>query len=192
MRTRDRPAHERRRRPARERDPAASMWSRRLAAERGSLPLAELEALAGARASVLLALDGARIARDEPRLLQDRPELRVQLAQRAGDAVADGARLAREAATPRGDEHVELAHLVDQLERLDQDHLRRLAAEVRVERPAVDGDVAGPWSEAHARDGLLATADGDLELGHRFLVTARASAPRASAPRADAARRRRP
>src|SRR6266702_1466403 len=103
-----------------------------------------------------------------------------------------GAGLTGQPAALRVHEHVELAHLVDELERLDQDHLRRLAAEVGVHGAAVDGDVARAGREAHAGDGLLAAADDDGELGHRFLVTARASAPRASARRGGAHRRRRP
>src|SRR6266702_3201 len=156
------------------------------------LALGELEALAGAGLAVLLALHGAGVAGDEAGLLEDRPVVRVELHERAGDAVADGAGLTGQPAALRVHEHVELAHLVDELERLDQDHLRRLPAEVGVHGAAVDGDVARAGREAHAGDGLLAAADDDGELGHRFLVTARASAPRASARRGGAHRRRRP
>src|SRR5689334_12830528 len=139
-----------------------------------SLALGELEALAGAGAAVLLALDGARVAGHEPGLLQDRAVLRVHLHERAGDPVADRARLAGEAAALRVHEDVDLPDLIDELQRLDEDHLGGLAPEVLVERAAVDGDVARARREAHAGDGLLATADGDVELGHLDSFTARA------------------
>src|SRR6516162_503253 len=60
-------------------------------AERGAssfrLALGELEAGAGAALTVLLALLDARVARHEARLLERRAERRVDLHQRAGDAV---------------------------------------------------------------------------------------------------------
>ena len=62
--------------------------------KRGVLALGELEAAAGARLAVLLALDGAGIAGEEAGLLEGRTELGVEVAQRAGEPVADGTRLA--------------------------------------------------------------------------------------------------
>src|SRR5512133_1332166 len=134
--------------------------------EASVLALRELEALAGAGAAVLLALDRARVARHEAGLLEHRPELRIVVAERAADAVSDRAGLAGEPAALRVHEHVELAHLIDELQRLDEDHLRRLAAEVLVHRAAVDRDVARPGRDADARDGLLAAADRDCQRRH--------------------------
>src|SRR5512141_2254828 len=57
------------------------------------LPLRELEPGAGAALSVLLALLHARVAREEAGLLQGLAQLEVEQAERAGDAVADRARL---------------------------------------------------------------------------------------------------
>src|SRR4051794_30150281 len=55
------------------------------------LPLAELRRLAGLVEAGLLALDLARVARQEARALQGHAELRVHLDERARDAVANGA-----------------------------------------------------------------------------------------------------
>src|SRR5688572_7664590 len=63
-----------------------------------TLPFAELEALARALLSVLLALLDARIARQEAFLLEPWPQLQVVFDQRARDAEAQGAGLARDAA----------------------------------------------------------------------------------------------
>src|SRR5438045_9713703 len=72
------------------------------------LPFTELEALARALLPVLLALLDARVARQEAFLLQLRPELGVVLDERAGDAQAQRAGLAGDAAAGDSGEHVEL------------------------------------------------------------------------------------
>ena len=87
---------------------------------------------------------------------------------RPRDAVADRAGLAGQPSPVGVHDHVHLAHLVDELERLDQDHLRGLAAEVLVEGAPVDGDVPGSREEPDARDrNLAATRDDLLCRGHR-------------------------
>src|SRR5262245_15798260 len=70
--------------------------------------LAELEALAGAGPAVLLSLDLAWIARQEPCILQLAAQLRVVFQERARDAVAQRARLARRPAPAHADQDVEL------------------------------------------------------------------------------------
>src|SRR5690606_26953597 len=90
----------------------------------------------------LLALDLARVARDQPRLRQDRLERLVVVDQRAGDAVANRACLARLAATVHVDLDVEVAVVVGQGQRLADDHAPRLARKVLVDRLAVDDDTA--------------------------------------------------
>src|SRR3989442_5319946 len=108
----------------------------------GRLPLGELEPLPRSRSPVLLALHGARIAREEPRLLQWRPVLRIELGDRAAAPVPDGASLSREpaAADDHGDVHLD--ELLDHLERLLDDHLAGLATEVLAERAVVDDESA--------------------------------------------------
>src|SRR3970040_2057496 len=66
---------------------------RRLCCEHLILALRELMALARLVQAPLLALDRARVTRDQPRLLERRLERRVILDQRARDAVPHGARL---------------------------------------------------------------------------------------------------
>src|SRR5207248_10746008 len=95
----------------------------------GGLPLRELESLARSRAAVLLALDDSGVARQKARLLQRGTEIRIQLGERAADAVADGAGLTGEAAAADVHVDVDLADLLDDFQRLLEDHLARLAAE---------------------------------------------------------------
>src|SRR5436305_382078 len=123
-----------------------------------ALALGELEPLPRARTPILLALHRPRIAREEARLLQRRAEVCVQLRQRPRDAVPYRARLAGESSAADVDDDVDLAELLDHLERLLQDHLAGLAAEVVVEGALVDGELARAGLEAHARDRFLAAA----------------------------------
>src|SRR6186997_3079207 len=74
----------------------------------GALPLAELEALARALLTVLLAFLDARVARQEAFFLQPRAQLEVVADQRPGDAEAQRAGLAGDAAAGDGRQHVEL------------------------------------------------------------------------------------
>src|SRR6202007_1596587 len=60
--------------------------SRRMRAER--LTLRELERLACLGAAVFLALDGAGVAGEEATLLQHRAQVRLEIGQRLGDAMA--------------------------------------------------------------------------------------------------------
>src|SRR2546422_9916367 len=78
----------------------------------GRLPLGELEPLPRSRSPVLLALHGARVAREEPRLLQWRPGLRIELGERAADPVPDGAGPSRQPAAAHDPRHVPLVELL--------------------------------------------------------------------------------
>src|SRR5512138_3994929 len=109
-----------------------------LAAE--SLALAELEPTASAGLAVLLPLHHAGVAGEETGLLQRGPELRIQQAQRAAQPVANRAGLAGQPAPDDVHRHVDLPRLLEDLQRLVEDHLRGLAPEVLVERTAVDDD----------------------------------------------------
>src|SRR3989454_2901157 len=161
----------------------------------GRLPLGELEPLPRSRSPVLLALHGARIAREEPRLLQWRPVLRIELGERAADPVPDGASLSREpaAADDHGDVH--LVELLDHLERLLEDHLAGLAPEVLVEGAVVDDEFARAGLHPHPRDRLLAPpgSGNDQVLGHLSRILMRSPLPwrRASGRRGGACRPRR-
>src|SRR3954469_22107220 len=84
--------------------------------------LRELEAAAGFLLAVLLALDDARVAGEESFLLERRAKLGLEVGERLRDAVAHGARLAREAAACDRHDHVELAGAVRHMQRLLQDH----------------------------------------------------------------------
>src|SRR5258706_11862642 len=64
----------------------------------GRLTLRELEALAGARLTVLLAFLHPRIPCEKTLLAEDSLEIGRGLEERASDAVTDGARLAGDAA----------------------------------------------------------------------------------------------
>src|SRR6266446_5314083 len=132
------------------------------------LPLGELEPLARSGPSVLLPLHRARIAREEAGLLQWRPVVRIELGERAADPVTDGPSLPREpaAADDHGDVH--LVELLDDLERLLEDHLAGLAPEVLVEGTVVDDELARAGLHPHPRDRLLAASGGgnDQVLGH--------------------------
>src|SRR5262245_12508768 len=81
------------------------------------LPFTDLEALARDIHTVLLALLGARIARQEPYGLELLAALAVVLDERPRDAESQGARLARHAAAVDRREHVELVGGLGQDER---------------------------------------------------------------------------
>src|SRR5947209_6422248 len=71
---------------------------RRVAARPARLPLAELEAAAGFRAAVLLALDDARVAGQEAFPLHRRTQRGLVASQRRRDTVTNGACLTRQTA----------------------------------------------------------------------------------------------
>src|SRR5437867_12161807 len=121
-----------------------------------SLPLAELEATARALLAVLLPLLDPGVPREEPRLLQPLAQLQVDHAQGAGDAVAQRARLGRDAAAVQLRLHVVLVVRLGHREGLLDEHLERLvAAEELVERVVVQRERPGARKQADPRDGRL-------------------------------------
>src|SRR5260370_29605953 len=132
-----------------------------------TLPLAVLELLAGARLAVLLPLTRARIAGEEPRLLERLPQLVVEARDRAREPVTDGASLAGGPAALDGGEHVELADRVRDGQRLRDDHPQPLAREVGLERAPVDDDPPGAGLDPDARPGRLAPSGAVEPLEHR-------------------------
>src|ERR1044072_133904 len=105
-----------------------------------ALAFRELDALARALRAVLLALLGARVARHEPGVLERGPEVRVELHERARDAVAHRPRLTRRASARDVDDDVKLARGVGERQGLAYDHAQCLIGEVHVEGLAVDAD----------------------------------------------------
>src|SRR5690349_4452278 len=107
------------------------------------LTLGILEALAGARLAVLLALLLPRVPREEAGALERRTTLGIRRAQRARDAVPHRLCLRAVPTTSHRGAHVVLVEQLQQLERLAHHHLVRLANEVLVRRPSVHRDLAG-------------------------------------------------
>src|SRR5882762_3864917 len=83
-----------------------------------SLSLRELEALARALLTVLLAFLNARIAGHQARLLQGRPQVGVVQHQSPRNAVANRTGLARGAAARHIDQNVKLVAGLSQIKRL--------------------------------------------------------------------------
>src|SRR3954470_17827780 len=121
-----------------------------------ALPFAELEALARALLPVLLAFLDARVARQEPFLLEPRPELEVVLDQRARDAEAQRPRLPGDAAARDRGQHVELVSRLGDGERLLDLVAVGFGGEGLLERLAVDRQGAGARPEEHAGGRCLA------------------------------------
>src|SRR5689334_20562030 len=86
------------------------------------LALRELERPAGLGATVLLALDDARVAGQEATLLQDAAQLRFEVGERLRQAVAYRAGLARQAAAGHRADHVILAIAIGGDQRLLDQH----------------------------------------------------------------------
>src|SRR5580658_186668 len=140
----------------------------------------------------LLALDLARIARDEPGIAQWLAQRLIVLEQGTGDAVADRAGLTGDATAIDRDVNVEPAHELYRLERLTHDHAPGLAAEEGVERALVDGDLAAAGLQIDARGGRLAPAGAVVILlgrCHGSLRPIGVRAALAAAPDAGARRR---
>src|SRR5665213_2173137 len=161
-----------------------SLFAKRL------LALAELEALTGLLAAVLLRFFLTRVARQEAFFAKDRLERLVHLEERAGDTVTNGAGLAGHTAADRFDLDVDARTELGRFERLTDRRLQLRAREVVGHRLVVDRDDALAERQFDARDRALTTAGGLNEVAHRFSLTPR-TAVQASAVRGDAPFRRR-
>src|SRR4051812_19611812 len=122
------------------------------------LALGELRLAPGLLEAGLLALDLAGIAGQEAGALEVAAQRRVGLAERAGDAVAQGAGLAGDTAAVQVDQHVEVLLLPGQDQRAHRQHPVRGAREVLLDGAAVADDLALTGNEADARDRGLALA----------------------------------
>src|SRR5215472_7638111 len=125
-----------------------------------SLPLRELEAAACLRTAVLLALDDARIARQEPALLQNGAQIRLERDQRFGDSMAQRTRLSRQTAAGDLADDVVLTVARGGDKRLAKDHAQHGTREVDGLFLAVDVDATGARLDPDARDRVLALARG--------------------------------
>src|SRR5581483_1070981 len=102
------------------------------------LALRELEGTAGLGAAVLLALDHAAVAGEETALLQHAAQLRLEIGESLGDAVADRTGLARKAAAGHGADHVILAGAGGGDQRLLDHHSQHGPREVNLDFTGID------------------------------------------------------
>ena len=100
----------------------------------------------------------ARVAGQQAAPLELGSQLRVDLAERAGDAVANGARLAGDAAAVDADSHVDGRLVAGGQQRLACQRLEIGAGEVLLERLVVDGELAAAGCDHDAGDRALALA----------------------------------
>src|SRR5690606_20238620 len=106
----------------------------------------------------LLALDFTGIAGDEAGLAQGSPQGLIVFHQCTGDAMTDCTGLTSSTTTGDGDLHVKTVGHVDQFQRLAHDHACGLAAEILVQRLAVDHDGTVTRTQEYACGGGFATA----------------------------------
>src|SRR5258706_1031031 len=106
------------------------------------LSLRELETLARALLSVLLAFFNTRIAGNQSGLLQSGPQVAVIFNQGACNAVANRPCLTGRAAAGHVDQHVELGRGFRQVKRLTNNHPVCFVGKVRLESFSVDQEIA--------------------------------------------------
>src|SRR5438067_5522869 len=123
-----------------------------------TLPLAELEALAGALLPVLLALFAARIAREQAFALQLFAQLGVELDERAGNAQLHRACLSVHAAAGHRGQHVEVGGGFAGNQRLPRFAALGLSYKIFIEGPAVDGEFAAAGAQENPRHTRLAAS----------------------------------
>src|SRR6188474_2751182 len=126
--------------------------------------LAELEAAPRLALAVLLALDHAAVAGQEPAAAQHLVQGGIALEQRARQAQAHRAALSRGAAAEHVDPDVPLLAYVRGVQRRAGVIALLLDREVALEGPAVHQDLACALGHAHARDRRFAAAGGPDEL----------------------------
>src|SRR3954469_3479310 len=139
------------------------------------LALGELEGPARLGLAVLLALDHAGIAGEKAALLEHSPQLRLEIGQRLGDAVTDGAGLAGQTTAGDRADHVILAGTCRHDERLLDHHAQHGTGEIDLDLARVDCDLAGAGLDPDAGGRVLALAGGigAIELVDLFLMLGR-------------------
>src|SRR6266478_2268 len=120
------------------------------------LTLRELEALARALLSVLLAFLHSRIARQKSVLTQRRPQLRIEPRNGPRQSHAHRARLSAHAAAVSRHHHVHLVGDIGEFQRLDRVMLPGVIRKILFDRPVIDGELAAARSQKHARHRFLA------------------------------------
>ncbi len=128
----------------------------------GALALAELEALASAGATGLLALLHAGVTSEETLLAESGAVLFIDHDKGASNGKAHSAGLAVDTTTLGDDANIILLDGVGSVERLQNNVLKSVGREVFLEAAAVDGDLAGlaffNGGEPSVGDSLLAAA----------------------------------
>src|SRR5207244_8727370 len=112
------------------------------------------------RLAVLLALDHARVAGEEPAALERAAQIGLKIHQRLGDAVAHRAGLAREPAARDRADDVVLAVAVGRDQRLLDQHAQHRPREINLQHAGIDLDLAGTRPDPDARHRVLAFAGG--------------------------------
>src|SRR5215471_5451122 len=114
------------------------------------LTLGELEPLAGALLTVLLALMTTRVASQEAEFLEFSAQFRVELHQCTGNPQTGSARLARDTAAACQNHNVKLVQGLGGSQRLPDRGARRLGREVVLKRAIVNLDVALAGTQKYA------------------------------------------
>src|SRR5204862_2072077 len=115
-----------------------------------SLTFGELEPLACALLAVLLPFVRARVARQEAKLLQSRPQFCVELHQRPGNSQTSCPGLTGDAAAVGEDQQIELISGLGGRKRLPHHGPRALCREVILECAVVDLNFALAGPQKHA------------------------------------------
>ena len=105
--------------------------------------LGELRRAASCLQAVFLSFLHSRVTGQEASGFQRGTEFGVDAQQSAGNAMTDGAGLAGHAAALDGADDIDLADQIGRSQRLTDDHLQGIQAEIIIDITAVDGDGAG-------------------------------------------------
>ena len=133
------------------------------------LSLGELRRATGGLEAIFLTFLHSRVTGQQARFLQNGTEvLGIVLQQRARNTVADGAGLAGDAAAAYTADNVELFVCAGELQRLTDDQLQCLQAEIIVDGTVVDGNLTASLVNPYAGDRAFSSA-GAVEI-RRFLV----------------------
>ena len=132
------------------------------------LTLAELETLASAGLTVLLAFAHAGIASEESLGFKSGTKIGVGLEKGASDAVTTGTGLAVRAASGDGHADVELTERVGGDQRLQEVHTLRFNHEIVFQGATIDGHFARTGGEADASDSGFAATSSDEFFSHNF------------------------
>src|ERR1044071_5322371 len=137
--------------------PRRALWEP--GCEAGSA-LRVLERAPRLRLAVLLALDHAAVRGGDPAALERAAQVRLEVGERLGDAVAHRAGLTRKPAARDRAGHVVLAGAVGGDDRLLDQHAQHRTGEIGLDHARVDDDLARAGLDPDARHRVLALAGG--------------------------------